>query len=974
MRRSSLFWRVLANFGFLLLVLSAMTLLTLYYLSEIERNFGGAAADTKTMMKVESITKLLTDVIFDIDLYITTGTASSRNAYIKDGGRLENELRDMAQIPYDTTIAQLFKDASWSFSKWRESYADKKIILADQKHTGISIERDLFALEAQESQNLYLTRLRSSLGDASRRLSLSQLHSFEGASSLGDKLGKFIGLVNILLAIFALLLGFFLTASITTPVKILKQGTQNIMKGEFTPIALKRSDELGQLAVDFNKMSQMLGNNYTRLQAYSELVTALNTHAEMAAVESRSLTLLCSHIHASVGALYLLNDPATTLNLVAGYALKNREHQVKSFTVGEGIPGQCAAEQRSIEVKNLPTNTAFSIDTGLVEVPPRFMLAVPIMFQDRLLGVIVVGSMEEFGALQKEIIDNSVPQIGVAIANARNYEATQKLSIEIAKKNDELNQKHAELEKAYRVKSDFLASMSHELRTPLNSIIGFSSVLLGPNNEPLTSDQGKAIEKILKNGKHLLQLINDILDLSKIEAGRMTVSVDTETVDNIVASSMLTVESLIRAKNLSLRQHIQTGIPALNTDSLKVKQILVNLLSNATKFTETGEISLSVKYADDALSFAVKDTGIGIDRKNLERIFEEFQQIDSSTTRKYSGTGLGLPIARRLARMLGGDLAVESEFGKGSVFTLAIPPVYRGEEEIKKEPVQAEPPLQEKQPQPAKQPQLPPQPPPLPPPPAKKEEAVPSAQPQAQGIPVLCIDDDPDVIDILRGYLAPEGYSVLKALSGDEGIAIAAKARPGLITLDIMMPNKDGWQVLRELKQNPLTRDIPVLIHSIIDNKPLALSLGAADVIPKPTDQKRLISLVKTHYRSLKPFVLIIDTNPGFIATAQGVMESAGFLQKNVASSKEALAIIEKSTPAVIFFDPLILEADGFQLAQRFKLNERWRMIPIVILSVKPTTKKVWEQWNLNIKGYMSKEAASPETIVTIIKRSLRPS
>lgn len=724
MRRSSLFWRVLANFGFLLIILSAMTLLTLYNLGEIEKNFSGASTDTKTLMKVESATKLFTDIIFDIDLYLTTGTIASRNAYVKDAGALEIQLREMSQTYSDTTITQLFKDASTSYSKWREFYADKKIIIADQKHAGLAVDRDLFELEASESKNLYITRLRSSLDDVSRRLSLSQLHGLEGATSLGDKLGKFIGLVNIFLAIFALALGFFLTTSITAPVKILKQGTQNIMKGEFTPIILKRSDELGQLAADFNRMSLILGNNYTRLQAYSELVTALNTHAEMAEVESRSLTLLCHHIHASVGALYLLNETGTMLQLVAGYALKNKGQQTRSFTIGEGIPGQCAAEQQVIEVKNLPTNTGFTVDTGLVEVSPRFMLAAPIMFQDRLLGVIVLGSMDEFGDLQKEIIDNSVPQIGVAIANARNYEATQKLSIEIARKNDELNQKHAELEKAYRVKSDFLASMSHELRTPLNSIIGFSAVLLGPNSEPLTPDQEKAIEKVLKNGKHLLQLINDILDLSKIESGRMTVSVDTESVENIVANSLLTVESFVRAKNLSLKQHIQSDLPTLRTDSLKVKQILVNLLSNATKFTETGEISVTVSYGNGTISFVVKDTGIGIERTNLDRIFEEFQQIDSSTTRKYTGTGLGLPISLRLARMLGGNLTVESEPGKGSIFTLSIPPVFN-EEEVKK---------QIQTPQPTT---------------LKKEEAAPAVLPQTQGTIILCIDDDPDVIEIL---------------------------------------------------------------------------------------------------------------------------------------------------------------------------------------------------------------------------------
>lgn len=224
------------------------------------------------------------------------------------------------------------------------------------------------------------------------------------------------------------------------------------------------------------------------------------------------------------------------------------------------------------------------------------------------------------------------------------------------------------------------------------------------------------------------------------------------------------------------------------------------------------------------------------------------------------------------------------------------------------------------------------------------------------------------------GYLVPEGYSVLKALSGDEGITLAAQAKPGLITLDIMMPNKDGWQVLRELKQNSLTRDIPVLIHSIIDNKPLAISLGAIDVIPKPTDPKRLLTLVRMYSKPKEYYVLIIDKNPGFIATARGLLESAGFLAKSASSGKEALAVIEKTIPAVLFFDPLILEAEGYQLVQRFQLNERWRAIPIVILSGKPATKKNWEQWNMNIKEYMPKEKSSLETITNIVKRLLRTS
>ncbi len=453
----------------------------------------------------------------------------------------------------------------------------------------------------------------------------------------------------------------------------------------------------------------------------------------------------------------------------------------------------------------------------------------PINFRDEILGVLVLGGTKKFGDLEKEIVNNSVPQLGVALTNAMNFEETRSLSIEIAKRNEELSNKNQEIEKAYKVKSDFLSSMSHELRTPLNSIIGFSSVLLGPSGDPLTDDQRMALEKVLKNGRHLLQLINDILDISKLESGRMTLSAETEDVSTILSNCILIVEPLIQSKHLAITQDIPPNLPALTTDIVKVRQILVNLLSNASKFTEKGGISIKVTQQENGMvSFAVKDSGIGIAPKDYERVFEEFQQVDSSNTRKYKGTGLGLPIARKLARMLGGDLNVESELGKGSTFTLTIPAKIPQK-------------LLEAQQTPAPQVRRP-DPVPLAKSPVITQLPLPPVAGQVQ---ILSIDDDPDVIEILRKYLVPEGYSIVGALSGDEGIEAALKMNPALITLDIMMPKKDGWQVLRELKQNPQTRDIPVLIHSIVDNKPLAMSLGAVDVMTKPTDPKRLLSLVK---------------------------------------------------------------------------------------------------------------------------------
>ena len=922
MLKTKLYWRVLANFAFLLIILTAMTLLTLYLLAEIEKNFGSTSSEIRTLTNVENVRHVLADAPDDANLYLITGDESAKASYENAIKEFDDAISVADNNMNDSLLISSFAEVKVLTYKWIGEIGDKKIKLGNERKAGTNIDAEMASLANEEVKAQYLTQARLLVRDMSKQLSMSQQHSLDRATGLGKGLATFIGLVNILLAVFAVALGFVLTRSITNPVSILKEGTQNIMAGKFDPINLNRSDELGQLAADFNKMSTMLGNNYTRLNAYSELVTALNAYADINTIQHRSLQLLCHHAKATVGALYLMNDEKNILELSAGYALSEKGMNVKVFAMGEGIPGQCAAEQRVLEVKNIPILSGFSVDTGLVEVAPYSVLAVPILFQDKVLGVLLLGSMNRFDELQKEIINNSVPQLGVAITNARNFEASQKLTREVARKNDELNSKNMELEKAYRVKSDFLASMSHELRTPLNSIIGFSSVLLGPNSDPLTPDQHMALEKVLRNGKNLLQLINDILDFSKLESGRMSVNVEMDDAANIVANSIMAVEGMLKGKEIVLKQNIGPNLRALQTDSLKVRQILVNLLSNATKFTEKGEILVTVVQKNGMVSFSVKDSGIGIEPKNFSKVFEEFQQIDNSNTRKYKGTGLGLPISRRLALILGGDLTVDSEIGKGSTFTLTIPSVFP--EEMREKLEKTAPPIRSN---------------PVTPPPALPKLAAPAAAPRpvqavvGTGTRVLCIDDDPDVIEILTKYLVPEGYSVIGANSGDEGIKLALEHPPALITLDIMMPQKDGWQVLRELKANDTLKDIPVIIHSIIDNKPLAISLGAIDVIAKPAEPKRLLSLVQRASGSGEHFVLVVDDNEDFTLAVKGLLQTEGFKVEIANTGAKAFEILSSSTPSIIFLDLVMPQMDGFEVIQRLQRDETWKKIPVVVLS-----------------------------------------
>jgi signal transduction histidine kinase/CheY-like chemotaxis protein/HAMP domain-containing protein len=944
-------------------VLTAVTLLTLNILSQIERHFAKATSDSRQLVVLEQLNKYISELPEVTNYYLYTGNDSVRSVYDNTWKQFDGLIAELQENAKDTSQVSQLERIRESYYRWISDIGEKKMLLRTDLAEGHDVHAVIDSLSQLDARTHYLAISRDLLSEYINSVIISQPTTISLARNLTSELKTYVIVVNFLLAIFAIALGFVLTRSLTNPIQMLKEGTKGIMEGNFTPIILRRSDELGDLAIDFNKMSVMLGNNYTRLQAYSELVTMLNSQEDLSDIETKSLDLLCYHSNSAIGALYLFDDDNDAMELVAGHGLKSSTMK-KVFKIGEGLPGECAKERKPIELFDISSEGGYTVDTGLVELIPRNIIASPIFLQERVLGILVLGSLSTFTELDKEIIKNSLPQLGVAIANAKNFEETQKLSREVTVKNTELNTKNNELEKAYKVKSEFLASMSHELRTPLNSIIGFSSVLLGPNGDPLTPDQKKALEKVLKNGKHLLQLINDVLDFSKLESGRMSVNIEADDIENVVSSSVMTVESLAKAKELQLVQDIAPGLPLLQTDVLKIKQILVNLLSNAVKFTEKGDVTITVRQKNDFIVFAVKDSGIGIEEKNYGKVFEEFQQIDNSNTRKYKGTGLGLPISRKLARLIGGDLTVQSVYGQGSTFILTVPSTYVDPEN----PPAAIPAVSishSERPSPSIPAHS------VPVGDVKKPVPLPAAISHINGVQVLCIDDDPEVIEILRSYLVPEGYSVIEANSGNDGIQKAEDLQPSVITLDIMMPHKDGWQVLRELKQNPKTKNIPVVIHSIIENRPLAISLGAVDVVTKPTDSEKLLSLIKREYNAKEQYILLVDDNEDFTLAMQKILEAEHFNAKTANSGVQALQLIAESVPAVIFCDLNMPEMDGFEFVHRLRAEEQWNHIPVVILSGKELTEDEWKVLSKQITEYVKKSDFSPESLTGVVKKIL---
>ena len=503
-------------------------------------------------------------------------------------------------------------------------------------------------------------------------------------------------------------------------------------------------------------------------------------------------------------------------------------------------------------------------------------------------------------------------------------------------------------EDANRTKSASLANMSHELRTPMNAIIGYSEMLIEEAEDTGHDDAIPDLKKIHTAGKHLLGLINDVLDISKIEAGKMTLFLEDVAIPSLVSEVAATIHPLVEKNQNKLAIECPADLGNLRADVTKVRQTLFNLLSNAAKFTHAGTITLTVArkhhQGRDWISFRVADTGIGMTKEQLGKLFQAFVQADASTTRKYGGTGLGLAISRKFCQLMGGDITVASEPGQGTAFTATIP-------------ARVEDPADPSAKLSAASSQLP----------APPAATIP---PFATHRPlILAVDDDPAVLDILSRNLAREGYAVRTAATGKEALALARELQPRLITLDVMMPSMDGWSVLTALKADPATAEIPVVMISIVDDRQLGFSLGAADYLTKPIDRNRLAGILAKHALSDAPrTALVIDDLPDNRALLATLLEREGWKVEQADNGRTGLDALAAHRPALILLDLMMPVMDGFEFLRELRNREDGRDIPVVVVTAKELTPEEHNLLRACVENIVQKGAVSHEDLLADIR------
>ncbi|MFC1946876.1 PAS domain S-box protein [Chloroflexota bacterium] len=560
--------------------------------------------------------------------------------------------------------------------------------------------------------------------------------------------------------------------------------------------------------------------------------------------------------------------------------------------------------------------------------------------------LITLSGEEYFVTASNDITEQKRIEEQIQKTNKQLDKQNEKLHIQaeqLIQQQQELVEKNREIERANQMKSEFLASMSHELRTPLNAVIGFSELMLDGITGDVNDEQRECLNDILNSGQHLLELINDVLDLSKVEVGKMEFRPVQLDVSDVINEAVQTVKSLLDQKEHMVNVSVEEGIGRIYADKSRLRQVLLNLLSNATKFThQGGTLDVTAVIKDGMCLIGVKDNGIGIKKEDQENIFKVFTQAEAIQDETPKGTGLGLTLTRQFLAAMGGEIWVESEYGKGSTFFFTIP--FAEAVEVASE--SAEETIFEKA---GQRPLV-----------RRKEEMV------------LIIDDDPVTRRLFSAWLTEEGYSIAEASNADEGLKQADTTLPAIIILDILMPDKDGWYVLKELKSKTKTSNIPVVITSFGEEREMAFSLGAIDYFNKPINKKRFQKRIAEIGLKRHDRVLVVDDNPADIHLVSSMLETEGITAFSAYGGKEGIEIILRDKPSLIVLDLMMPDLSGFEVIEKLRNTEGVKDIPVIVLTSKDLSNDELCYLGHQTEGVVRKGSLSREDFLSTIKKLIK--
>ncbi len=811
-----------------------------------------------------------------------------------------------------------------------------------------------------------------------------------------------------------------LADNLTNQVRAIAEVATAVTKGDLTrSIQVEASGEVADLKDNINTMIDNLRLTTDRNTEQDWLKTnlarftgMLQGQRDLASVGRMLLSELAPLVDAQQGVIYQMeSEESASMVLLSAFAADGPDGQLRRLKVGEGLVGQCAAEKRRMLIGNLPENT-IPIRSGLFEAVPRNVIVLPVLFEDRVKAVIELASLSTFTASHLAFLEQLTASIGIVL---NSIEATmqtegllkqsQQLATELqtqqkelqqtneqlaqkaqqlAEQNVEVERKNQEIEQARRAleekakelaltskyKSEFLANMSHELRTPLNSILVLGQQLTDNPDGNLTPRQVEFARTIHGAGTDLLNLISDILDLSKIESG--TVSVDAEQVFFASLLDMVGRPFRHEAENRRLSFEVHTDphlTRSLVTDSKRLQQVLKNLLSNAFKFTEHGGVQLSVSVAAggwssdhpilgsaaSVVAFEVSDTGIGIPSEKQRIIFEAFQQADAGTSRKYGGTGLGLAISRELASLLGGEIQLRSAPGKGSTFTLYLPQTYVG-------PSAPAATLAERRTGP-----LPRQLSPVSAELTIERIADDRANLEPDDLVLLIVEDDPHYARVLVDLSHDKGFKVLVAMGGAEALALAREFHPTAVSLDVFLPDMLGWTVLNHLKQDPATRHIPVQMLTLDEDRHHGLTRGAFAFVTKPTTTEGLESAldrIKEYSKPRRKHLLVVEDNPAEQLSIRELLGHDDIDVSIAATGTEALSAVKERQFDCVVLDLRLPDMTGFEVLERLGDTPELNDLPVVVFTGKELSPEEDARLHSLARSVVVKGVESPERLL----------